>query len=131
MDQTWLAAISVHDALKKRLNLNVFVVPVLICPDMDRDPDIDQATANGKVNVLWGTDDLVDRMAEIARTRPINSPPTVGQIARVVEFFMPGLGTAPEPHPTPTAMEIAGRQLIIQHVDTMNVYTTGGEPEGR
>ena len=131
LEQTWLAAISVRDALKRRLDLNVFVVPMLICPDMDRDPDIDQATANGKVSILWGTNDLVDRMAEVARTRPINSPPTAGQIARVVEFFMPGLGTAPEPAPTPAAMELAGRQLIIHHVDTMNVYTTGGDPAGR
>ena len=131
LDQTWLAAISVHDALARRLTLNIFVVPVLVFPDMDRDPAIDQAMANGKVSVLWGTNDLVDRMAEVARTRPINSPPTAGQIARVVEFFMPGLGTASAPDPTPAAMELAGRQLIIHHVDTMNVYTTGGDPVSR
>ena len=131
LKQTWLAAISVHDALLESLNLNIFVVAVLVFPDMERDPAIDQATANDKVRVQWGTDDLVNGMAEIARSRTINCPPNAGQIARVVEFFMPGLGTAPEHHPTPAAMEIAGRQLIIQHVDTMNVYTTGGEPEGR
>ena len=44
---------------------------------------------------------------------------------------MPGLGMGPAPEPPPAAMEIAGRQLIIQHVDTMNVYTTGGETQGR
>ena len=131
LKQTWLAAISVHDALLDSLNLNIFVVAVLILPDMDRDPAIERATANDKVRIIWGTDDLVNRMAEIARTRTICTPPTAGQIARVVEFFMPGLGTAPEPHPTPAATEIAGRQLIIQHVDTMNVYPAGWESEGR
>ena len=131
LDQTWLAAISVRDILKRRLDLSVFIVAVLVFPDMDRVPAIDQAAVNGKVSVLWGTDDLVDRMAEIARTRPIMSPPNAGQIARVTEYFMPGLGTAPEPAPTPAAMELAGRQLIIQHVDVMNVYTTGGEPAAR
>ena len=133
LDQTWEAAISVHDVLEKRLNVNAFVVAVLILTDMDGDPAIDQVTANGKVRVLRGTDDLVDRLAEIARTRTICTPPTAGQIARVVEFFMPGLGTAPEPDPTPATatMEIAGRQLIIQHVDTMNVYPAGWEPAGR
>ena len=44
---------------------------------------------------------------------------------------MPGLGMGPAPEPPPAAMEIAGRQLIIQHVDTMNVYTTPDVPTGR
>ena len=131
LKQTWLAAISVHDSLQKSLNLNIFVVAVLVFPDMDRDPAIDNATASDKVRVLWGTDDLVNGMAGIARTRTINCPPDAGQIARVIEFFMPGLGTAPEPAPAPAAMEIAGRQLIIQHVDVMNVYPASWEPAGR
>ena len=131
LDDTWMAAISVHDALLKSLNLNIFVVAVLIFPDMEGDPGIDQATANGKVRVHWGTDNLVESMAEIARSRTINRPPTAGQIARVAEFFMPGLGMGPAPNPIPAAMEIAGRQLIIQHVDTLNVYPAGWESEGR
>ena len=131
LEHTMLAAMSVHDALERRLRMNIFVVPVLIFPDMEGDPAIDRATANGKVRVLWGTDNLVDHLVEIAGTRTICTPPTASQIARVVEFFMPGLGMGPEPESPPAAMELAGRQLIIQHVDTMNVYTTGGEPEGR
>ena len=131
LDHTMLAAMSIHDALERRLRMNIFVVPVLIFPDMAGDPAIDRATANGKVRVLWGTDNLVDHLVEIAGTRTICTPPTAGQIARVVQFFMPGLGTAPEPEPTPATMEIAGRQLIIHHVDTVNVYTTGGDPAGR
>ena len=125
LEETWLAAISVHDALMKSLNLNIFVIAVLVFPDMDRDPAIDQAAANDKVRVQWGTDNLVEGMAAIARTRTVNRPPTAGQIARVTEFFMPGLGMPPEPEPPPPAMEIAGRQLIIQHVDVMNVYPAG------
>ena len=124
--QTWEAAISIHDVLMSRLGLNAFVVPVLLFPDMGRDAAIALATANHKVRVLWGTDDLVNRMAEVARTRTILCPPTAGQIARVVEFFMPGLRAAPEPEPTPVAMELVGRQVIISHVDTVNIYTTGG-----
>ena len=131
LEETWLAAISVHDALMKSLNLNIFVIAVLVFPDMDRDPAIDQAAANDKVRVQWGTDNLVEGMAAIARTRTVNRPPTAGQIARVTEFFMPGLGMAPEPEPPPAAMEIAGRQLIIQHVDVMNVYPVGWETQGR
>ena len=131
LKQTWLAAISVHDALLESLNLNIFVIAVLIFPDMDRDPAIDQASANDKVRPIWGTNDLVDRMAEATRRRTINCPPNAGQIARVVEFFMPGLGMAPEPEPPTAAMEIAGRQLIIQHVDVMNVYPAGWETGDR
>ena len=131
LEETWLAAISVHDALMKSLNLNIFVIAVLVFPDMDRDLAIDQAAANDKVRVQWGTDNLVEGMAAIARTRTVNRPPTAGQIARVTEFFMPGLGMAPEPEPPPAAMEIAGRQLIIQHVDVMNVYPAGWETQGR
>ena len=131
LDETWLAAISVHDALVKSLNLNIFVIAVLVFPDMDRDPVIDRAAENDKVRPIWGTNDLVDRLAEATRRRTICTPPTAGQIARVVEFFMPGLGMGPEPEPPPAAMEIAGRQLIIQHVDTMNVYTTPDVPTGR
>ena len=131
LDQTFLAAMSVHDTLERRLRMNVFVVPVLIFPDMEGDTAIARATANDKVRVLWGTDNLVDRLVEIAGTRTICTPPTAGQIARVVEFFMPGLGTAPEPEPTPATMDLTGRQVIIHHVDTVNVYTTSVEPVGR
>ena len=48
LDETWLAAISVHDALVKSLNLNIFVIAVLVFPDMDRDPVIDRAAENDK-----------------------------------------------------------------------------------
>ena len=131
LDETWLAAISVHDVLVKSLNLNIFVIAVLVFPDMDRDPVIDRAAANDKVRVIWGTNDLVDRMAEATRRRTINCPPNAGQIARVVEFLMPGLGMGPEPKPPHAAMDLAGRQVIIQHVDTLNVYTAPEAPTGR
>ena len=76
LDQTWPAAISVRDALKRRLDLSIFVVAILILPDMAGAPPIDQVAVNGKVSVLWGTENLVERMAETAKTKTINCPPT-------------------------------------------------------
>ena len=55
--------------------------------------------------------------------------------------FSPGLASAPHtvsqghahlemapkdiPEPAPVVMDMAARQVVIQHADTVNVYTTG------
>ena len=63
-------------------------------------------------------------------------PPTAREIEEEVAVIMPGLtvATAPEADPAavappPAAMELAARQVIIQHAD-VDVYTVGDQEEG-
>ena len=66
----------------------------------------------------------------------IHRPLRLGKSKREVAVIMPGLtvATAPEADPAavappPAAMELAARQVIIQHAD-VDVYTVGDQEEG-
>ena len=69
MKVTWDAALQVREAVKRHLGRKVFVVAVLIFPDMEPDPDIELRAENDRVKVLFGTDNLVERLVESRRRR--------------------------------------------------------------
>ena len=51
-----------------------FVIAVLLLPDMVPDPAIDVGALRSNVQVLWGTDQLIGRLAMIAAGKPSCSP---------------------------------------------------------
>ena len=69
--QTFDAAIAIRDIIKAQLNRKVFIFPVLCFPDMAPDPIIEARAAEGHVTVLWGGDDLIGRLKELAKTQTI------------------------------------------------------------
>ena len=90
--QTFDAAIAIRDIIKAQLHRKVFIFPVLCFPDMVPDPIIEARAAEGHVTVLWGGDDLIGRMKELAKTQTIHRPPTAERIAQEVELIQPGMG---------------------------------------
>ena len=118
--QTFDAAIAIRDIIKTQLNRKVFIFPVLCFPDMAPDPIIEARAAEGHVTVLWGGDDLIGRLKELAKTQTIHRPPTAERIAQEVELIQPGMGHpagAPAPASAPATadavVELPGGRLVV------------------
>ena len=126
-------AFSIWDAVKRRLDRKVFLVPVLLFPDMDPDLAIQARAAGDKTHILWGSEDLVERRRRLARDVEVRYPPTGEQMRREADAVGPGLGLGEDPAlpregaagPSPATMDLSARQVIIHHADTVNVHTTG------
>ena len=65
----------------------------------------------------------MERLIELADKCNFYFPTAVERVAEEVGLLMPGVGH-PDPMPA-TPLDMTGPQLIIQHADTVNVYTTG------
>ena len=131
---TWDAAMSIRAALWTKGRYKVYMVAVLAFPDMPGpDPRIQEWAANCHVNVLWGSDNLVERLTEVDDVEGIYSRPTARHIQVEAAALMPGLaedrpGAAAEgplTPPHPAAMGLTARQVVIQHAGVVNVYTVG------
>ena len=130
-------AFSIRDAVKRLLGRKVFVVPVLLFPDMDPDLAIQARAAGDKTQILWGGDDLVQRLLRLALQVEVKYPPTAEQVRREVEAVGPGLGLGDDPvppregaaGPAQTTMGLSARQVIIHHADTVIIHTTGADAD--
>lgn len=129
------AAISIRDAVRKSLGRKVFVLAFLIFPDMDPDQEIIKEASRQKVHVIFGSRGIVDEILQVAAVEEIIMPPTASHIQEEVELFIPGLQYPKSGTDTPRAdrmpvlqegMGITTHQVIIQHVDVVNLYTVGG-----
>ena len=105
--QTFDAAIAIRDIIKAQLHRKVFIFPI-----------IEARAAEGHGTVLWGGDDLIGRLKELAKTQTIHRPPTAERIAQEVELIQPGMGHpagAPAPASAPATadavVELAGRPV--------------------
>ena len=134
LKQAWDSTMALHDFLQKRVKHGntPFIVPVIIFPDMDPDEGIEACAMRAGVRVLFGADNLVERLVEMAKTCNFYFPPTAEEVAEELELLMPGMGAVPSKAPAakaPAAMDFQARQVIIQHASVVNVYTTGGGQE--
>ena len=128
------SAMSFKDAVKESLGRKIYVVAVLVFPDMDPDQDIMDEAGRQKVTVLFGTRSLVDRMLQSADTQEIIMPPTPSRIQEEAQLFIPGVE-----YPTPgmparqpcatadqlTETDILARHVVIQNAGVVNIYTAG------
>ena len=136
LTQTWDAAIAVRDAVDRVLGFKVFIIPVLLLTDTPPDPSIEGWAAQRKVKVLFGADNLVDRLLALADGTGVTYPPTAGHILNEVDAVTGGLivpaGVGPAPEPVEeAAQDLIARQVVIHHVDTVNVYVSQAYSDGR
>ena len=93
LTHTWDAAIAVRDAVYRALGFKIFIIPVLgmcrcslaetwdvLLTDTPPDPSIEKWAAQRRVKVLFGADDLVDRLLELADRMDIKHPPAAYHI---------------------------------------------------
>ena len=131
MKVTWDAALQVREAVKRHLGRKVFVVAVLIFPDMEPDPDIELRAENDRVKVLFGTDNLVERLVNLVADEEIFNPPTAWLVDEIAETLMPFLASnaqvslpteEPEEEADVRELNVTGRPIEVRHADVVNVY---------
>ena len=131
LTQTWDAAIAVRDAVYRALGFKVFIIPVLLLPDTPRDPLIEEWAGQRRVKVLFGAEDLVDRLLALADRTEIKHPPTADHIRNEVAAVTNGLVVPARDGGCQEAVqELIARQVVIQHVDTVNIYVSSGHADG-
>ena len=133
--QTRDAAIGIRDTVKQSLRRKVFVLAFLVFPDMGPDHEIVKEASRQKVHVIFGSKGIVDEIIRIADTEGIIMPPTASHIQEEAELFIPGIQYPKSGSAVPSAdgtaaprtgMDMAAHQVVIQHVDVVNLYTIGG-----
>ena len=135
LTQTWDAAIAVRDVVNRVLGFKTFIIPVLLFTDTPPDPSIKEWAWRRRVKVLFGADDLVDRLLELADRTGVKHPPTADHILNEVDAVTGGLivpaGVGPAPEPVEeAAQDLIARQVVIHHVDTVNIYVSQAGPDG-
>ena len=125
LTQTWDAAIAVRDAVNRVLGFKTFIIPVLLLTDTPPDPSIKEWAWRRRVKVLFGADNLVGRLLELADRARVQHPPTAAHILNEVEAVTNGL-VAPERDGVgkEAVCEPTARQVLIHHVDVVNIYVT-------
>ena len=128
LPKIWDSTMKLHDYVQARVGdgRNPFFVPVLLLPDMEVDPAIEEWAEHTHVHVLFGTDDLVERLINLAPHAQVLYPPTAEEIAEEVDLVLPGRQPEP-PQPPPDPQGIQARQVAVHHADQVIIYTTGGE----
>ena len=130
-------AVGISKDVMRRLGYRIFVIPVAVFVGEDPDNTVQAWAIAHNVRLLFSTDRLVDRLAGIAReyADQIYAPPTMAEIQEVIGVLnapgLPPADVAPEASPAPTSdTDLTARQVIIQHADTVNVYTIGAGGDG-
>ena len=132
LTQTWDAAIAVRDAVHRVPGFKVFIIPVLLFPDTPQDRLIEERAPQRRVKVLFGSDDLVDRLLELADSVGVKHPPTADHIRNEVAAVTNGLvAPARDGGGHEAVQEFIARQAVIQHVDTVNIHVSSGHADGR
>ena len=100
-------------------------------PDTPPHQTIEKWATQHRVKVLFGSDDLVGRLLELADSVGVKHPPTADHIRNEVAAVTNGL-VAPAPEPVEeAAQDLIARQVVIHHVDTVNVYVSQAYSDGR
>ena len=66
MKLTWDSAMAVRDFLKDKIGRKIFMVAVLLLPDMEPDRDIEMIAESDKTSVMFGYNDIVERVVDLA-----------------------------------------------------------------
>ena len=103
--QTWDGAMAMRRAVEDVIGFQVYIIPVLVLPDMDPDPHATALAARKHVHVVWRGEDLMARLAEIAAREVVRHPPTQAHIENEVHAMMYGEPLAPAPQVRRVATE--------------------------
>ena len=88
---------------------------------MERDEDILDMAARRQVEVVFGKDEWVQRLVDLARCHPIRHRPTEDSIEREVMAIMPELAPAASP---------TSPQVVIQNVENLHLHVRPEVIEG-
>ena len=143
--KAWRAAMSLREEIVETLkDDNAFIIAVLLFPAMEPDPAIAAMAEREHAHVIWGTDNLFERLEEIAAATPVYFPPNAEDIRREVaavtgnQILYRGqdpdqdqregqLSLPAQPEiPVVPQLGIATGSVTIQHVDTVIIQPAPG-----
>ena len=105
---------------------------MLLLTDTPPNQTIQEWATQRRVKVLFGADDLVDRLLALADRMEIKHPPTADHIRNEVAAVTNGLvAPARDGGGHEAVQEFIARQVVIQHVDTVNIHVTSAHADGR
>ena len=97
LKEAWDATMALHRWLQERIpdGRSPFMVPVVNFPDMEPDEAIEAWAVQAGVRVLWGSDHLVERLIDMAKTCKFFYPPSTQEAREEVALV---LGAAAPEH---------------------------------
>ena len=126
LEAAWQGAQAVLKALKGQLNLNLYTFAVAWFPDMEPDDGILAANAGRSVHVLFGRDELVQRLVALPKEEQLQTNLSSRFIRReVAALSRCSAVTSPEPAEV-SAPSVKGRAggLVLERAETVNIYVT-------
>lgn len=132
LEAAWQAAKAVRAEIKRKLDLNIYVIPVVWFPDMVEDEDILDEADGRSAHVLFGQVDLVQRLASLPKGDQLQIQLSRQCIEQEVAALSRG-AAKPEPAGEPEPVNGPAGAMNIGRVETMNVYITiadGGVDDG-
>ena len=130
MKLTWDSAMAVRDFLKEKLGRKIFMVAVLLLPDMEPDPDIEMIAESDKTAVMFGYNDIVERVVDLAEARDVYGTPSPQMSNRIIDALVPQLKVGlpdsrfdiPSEGKKSDLPETFDRPVEVHHADVVNVY---------
>ena len=142
--QTWDAAMSLREDIAEPPGHRCcFIIAVLLFPDMEPDPAIVAEARRSNVHVLWGMDNLMDRLAEVAARKayyPPNAEDIQIEVAVVTDQQIRYAAKNPDPShreepqvlpeqpaaPAGPRLELPTGSITIGRIDTVIIYIPPG-----
>ena len=118
------AAQSMREAIKGKLGIGAYTIPVAVFADMEPDAGIMKAAQDRKVKVLFGQDDVVERLANLPDEEQLQPQLNRLFIQQEMTLLRRLCGMDAKTSEN-VSLEIGGGKLVVQHADVVNVYVTG------
>ena len=118
--KVWDSAMEISRFIERKLGRGMYIIPVLGLTDMERNEAIRDMAARRQVEVLFGKDDWVQRLVDLAGSHSIRHRPTEESIEQEVLAIMPELAPAPSP---------TSPQVVIQNVEHLHIHVGPGGVE--
>ena len=116
--KVWDSSMEISRFIERKIGRGMYIIPVLGLTDMERDEAILDMAARRQVEVVFGKEDWVGRLVDLASCHPIRHRPTEETIEQEVMAIMPELGPATSP---------TSPQVVIQNVQQLHIHVG---PEG-
>lgn len=125
LEAAWQAVRSVRIALEPELGFQPYVIAVLWFPEMEEDEDILDEADGRSVRLLFGQVDLVPILADLPREEELQTQLSRRYIEReMAALCRASAALAPEPAETSSAVKGRAGALVIERVETVNIYVT-------
>ena len=88
------SAMGLRNEIHRNTGFKVFIIPVVVFPDMTPDPTIERCAQRTNVRLVWGTEHLLADLEAVARRVVVDHPPRASYIVNEVRAIT--IGASPD-----------------------------------